>query len=141
MALVVGPMEPATKRGRAPVENSAAAWRASLRRAEVQVVRLRFEPVFGQHQRGAAEGVGLDHVGAGLEVRAMDAEHDVGPRANQVFVAAFQSGAAEVGGGQPALLEHGAHGPIEDEDTLLQDFSERPLTLFGCGHRSALIQS
>ena len=38
MVLVVGPMEPATKRGLAAVENSSAAWRASSAARGVQIV-------------------------------------------------------------------------------------------------------
>ena len=65
----------------------------------------------------------------------MDAEHHIGPRAHQVLVAAFQRRSAEVRGGQLLLLQHGPHGPVEDEDTLLQDVFERLLALLGCGHK------
>ena len=48
-SLVVGPMEPATKRGLAGVENSSAAWRAILAAGEIQLVARVFQLVVGQH--------------------------------------------------------------------------------------------
>ena len=85
MALVVGPMEPATKRGLAEVENSSAAWRASCAAGRFKFVGLALEAVFGQHQRVPPKVVGFDDVGAGREIGAVDVEHHVGPRAHQVF--------------------------------------------------------
>jgi hypothetical protein len=38
----------------------------------VERPRLGLEPVLGEHQRRAAEGVGLDNVGAGCEIGAVD---------------------------------------------------------------------
>ena len=49
----------------------------------------------------------------------------------QVLVAAFERRAAEIGGREIALLQHGPHGPVEHEDTLLQNVCERALALFG----------
>ena len=40
-------------------------------------------------------------------------------------------GSAEIGRGEVALLQHGAHGAIEHQDTLLQNVGERPLALRG----------
>ena len=70
-------MEPATKRGFAAVENWSAAKRASLA-AAVELVGLVAEVVVGEHEARAAEGVGLDDVGAGLQVRLVDVRDDVG---------------------------------------------------------------
>ena len=53
-------------------------------------------------------------------VSAMDVQHDVGPRPDQVLVAAFQGRPAEVLSGQMPLLEHGPHRPIEDENAGLE---------------------
>ena len=39
------------------------------------------------------------------------------------------------------LLQHGAHGPVEDEDTLLQNFGERLVALLGCGHNRCALKS
>ena len=68
----------------------------------------------------------------------MDVQHHVGPRARQVFVTALQRRAAEIRGREIPLLQHGAHGPVEDEDTAFQDLLERTLALLGCGHKEAI---
>ena len=53
--LVVGPIEPATKRGWSGVfaVHSSATRRASLRRFEVELVGERLEPVVGLRHRRA----------------------------------------------------------------------------------------
>jgi len=73
MDLVVGPIAPATKRGRCGVENSSAAWRASsaARRFSSCVSLARF--VLGQHDGRAAEAVRLDNIRTRRQVGAMDA--------------------------------------------------------------------
>ena len=78
IALVVGPMEPATQRGRPSAASaSAAASRASSAARRVDLQRLVGEPVLGEDQRRRAERVGLGDVGAGLEVAAVDAADEV----------------------------------------------------------------
>ena len=69
------------------------------------------------------EGTGLDDVGAGLEVRAMDAGHRVRAGQHQQVVVALQvarmvrqTAAAVVGLGQLQLLDHRAHRAIQDQD-------------------------
>ena len=57
---------------------------------------------------GGAEGVGLDDVGAGLEVGAVEVEDDVGAGGDEVLVAAFEVGAAEVFRCEGGGLEAGA---------------------------------
>ena len=78
----VGPIEPATKRGWSGVfaVHSSAASRASRRAGDVQLVDERLEPVVGLRDGGAGEGVGLDDVGAGGEILAVDRADDVGTR-------------------------------------------------------------
>ena len=44
---------------------------------------------FGEGDRGCAEGVGFDHVGAGLEIAAMDVSHHVGARQAEDVGAVF----------------------------------------------------
>ncbi len=87
---------------------------------EVQLIGAILQAVLGQHQAGAAEGVGLHHVGAGLVISAVNVEDDIRARDDEVFVAAFQGRPAEVVRCEMALLHHGAHGSIEDEDTGLK---------------------
>ena len=48
--------------------------------ALVDLERTLGDVEFRQRDRGAAERVGLHHVGAGLEVAAMDVAHQIGPR-------------------------------------------------------------
>ncbi len=74
------------------------------------------EAVLAQHQRGAAEGVGLHDVAAGGEVPLVDAVHHVGAGDAEVLVAPLELGAAEVVGGQGDSLERRAGGAVEHED-------------------------
>ncbi len=106
-----------------------------LRRGEIQFVSIVREAILGEHQSGAAKSIGLDHIRPSFQVSAMDAEHHIRPGAHEVFIAPFERRPAEVLGGQPLLLQHGPHGPVEDEYTLLQDVFERLSALLGCGHR------
>ena len=96
MALVVGPMEPATNRGLEVVENSSAACRARRAAARFRSVGGVRQPVFGQHQPRAAEGIGFDGIGAGCQVRAMNPQDDIRPGAIEILVAALEGRAAEI---------------------------------------------
>ena len=64
--------------------------------APVERPRLTLEPVLGEHQRGAAEGVSLDDVGTCLEVRPVDLEDHIGPRPHQDLVATLELDAAKI---------------------------------------------
>ena len=67
---------------------------------------------------------GLDDVGAGRRgSRAWIVADDVGPREDQVLVAALELGAAEVLGGEVLRLEPRAHRAVEDEDALARSSS------------------
>ena len=75
------------------------------------------EPPLGQLQPRALEGVGLEHLGAGLEHRGVDALDHVGAVEHERLVAAP---------GQPVvvleaeveLLERRAHAAVVDDDAL-----------------------
>ncbi len=54
----------------------------------------------------------------------MNVEDYVRPGAHQIFVAAFERGAAEVVCSEVALLQHGTHGAIEHEDALRQEVAK-----------------
>ena len=71
----VGPIAPATKRGRSGVRAVQRVGRVARepRRRDVQLVDDRLEAVVGLRDRRRVEGVGLDDVGAGLEVGVVDA--------------------------------------------------------------------
>jgi hypothetical protein len=49
---------------------------------------------------------------------------DVGPGDDQVLVAAFQLGVAEIGCAQVGLLQHGAHRAIQDQDAFADEFPQ-----------------
>ena len=116
IALVVGPMEPQTKRGFSGVE-----WRAQAARAIAADRRLSSQawserPYSPSTSGRAAEGVGLHDVAAGGEVALVDAVHHVGTGGAEVLVAPLELGAAEVGGGQGDPLERRAGGAVEHQD-------------------------
>jgi hypothetical protein len=94
-------------------------------RGDVELVGQLGQAVFALRDARAVEAVGLEDVGAGLEVGLVDAADHVGPRdAEQVVVAlevlgvAGEALAAIVGFDQLAALDHGAHGAVEDQDAL-----------------------
>ena len=120
-------------------------------RLEVELVGEVLHAVVGQGDPLGVEGVGLDEVGAGLEVCRVDAADDVRlGEAEQVVVAlevALPVGeplAAVVGLAEPLALDHRAHGAVHDEDPL----GESGLQLVGgvgpqgggVGHRSSMSQ-
>jgi hypothetical protein len=64
----------------------------------------------------------------------MDSEDDLGARADEHFVAAFELRAAKICGGQVLLLDHGAHGAVEDEDARVERVQERGAAIRGGAH-------
>ena len=96
-----------------------------LRRNEVDLVHLVLQVVLGEHDARAAEGVGLDDVGAGVEIVAMDLLDHIRPRQHEMLVAALEAGPAEVIGREVARLDGRSHGAIEDEDAFLQRGAQR----------------
>ena len=96
--------------------DGVAGGAGDLRGPAVDLEDLVFQAVLGQHDVGGAEGVGLDDVGPRLQVGAVDLRDDIGPGQDQVFVAPLELGAAEIVGGEVALLELGPHGAVDDED-------------------------
>src|SRR5205814_4702543 len=89
------------------------------------------QPVLRLRDRRRREGVRGDDVGARLEVVAMDALDVVGTgQAEGVDVAAkvvrmtVEALAADVVLAEPECLHLRAHGPVEEEDALLQDLLE-----------------
>ena len=86
----------------------------------VDGVHLVLQVVFREHDARAAEGIGADDVGAGLQVGAVDVAQHVGAGEVQMLVAALVVGAAEIGGRQRLGLQEGSHGAVQYQDALVQ---------------------
>ncbi len=84
----------------------------------VHLQRLVGDPPFLEADPGGLEGVGLDHIGAGVEVGVVDRLDHVGPREAQVVVAAFPALAAEIIRLQLTGLDLRAHGSVEEQDVV-----------------------
>ena len=74
------------------------------------------------------EGVGLEDVGAGIEVGRVDVVDDLRLRQRQEVVVALQivrpareAFAAIIFLGELVALDHGAHGTVQDQDSLLEE--------------------
>ena len=105
-----GPTAPATK---AP---SLAASRASRTAGPIDVLQLFGDAERGQPLPGGAERVGLQDLGARLDVLLMDLPHHVGRGEVQLVEAAVDEHAARI--------EHGAHGAIGHHHTAGQLLTE-----------------
>ena len=75
-------------------------------------------PVLAQRPGECAEGVGLDHVGAGREVVAVHLADDVGPGFTEDVGASVHVFSAVVLGREFQLLEVRAGCSVEDDDAL-----------------------
>src|SRR6266851_4301764 len=92
--------------------------------AAVEEMRVGGEPVLGENNGGTAKAVCFNDVRAGREIFAVDVEDDVWAGAHEIFVAAFERGAAEILGGEIALLQHRTHGAVEHKDALRQEVAK-----------------
>ena len=95
---------------------------------QVQVVDVRLQLVVRQRDGCGVERVGLDNVGAGLQVLAVDHLDELRPGEAQKVVASFQIrrvvgklAPAKARLVQPMGLNHGAHRPVEDGNPAPQD--------------------
>jgi hypothetical protein len=130
----IGPMEPATKRGRFGVrfvQSSAAAAR-DAGGGDVELVGQVLGAVVGLRDRLRVERVGLDDVGAGVEVLVVDAADDVRARededvgvALEVVPVVPQPLAPVVRLAELVALDHGAHRAVEDEHALGKQLLEK----------------
>ena len=87
--------------------------------------------VVGLGDGRGAEGVGLDEVGTGLQVLLVDFLDDVGPGEGEQFIVALhvvgmvaEALATVVVLAQLVLLDHGAHGTVQDQDAFLEQFAQ-----------------
>src|SRR5213076_2667437 len=106
----------------------------------VDPAHLVLEAVLGEHDARAAEGVGLDDVGAGGEVALVHLADHAGARQDQVLVAAFVLGAPEVPGGEVATLDVRPRRAVEDDDALGEEGAQA-VAAGGGAHWSRMITS
>ena len=107
---------------------------------KVELVDAVGKMVIGQRHRGAAEGIGFDDVGAGFEILQVNIADDVGTGDVEDLGTVF---APQVVGldRKRRLVDHGAHGAIDDEDTFGEDLFERLPALLGGGHKGCATDS
>src|SRR4030095_698209 len=74
----------------------------------VDLVDLVLEAVLGEDDASTAEGVGLDQVGTGVEIRLMHALDGVRTGEHQVLIAPFQVWAAKIVGAELPRLQGGS---------------------------------
>ena len=98
--------------------------------------------VVGERQRRGVEGVGGDEVRAGFEELAVNVFDDLGPGQHQQVVATLEIVrpvleplAAERGFIQPVLLDHRAHGAVENDDALGEQLAQGVRRDLLIGHR------
>jgi hypothetical protein len=105
-------------------------------RGHVDVVHIRLHPVVGHGHPGGGEGVGLQDVGARLQVGPVDGPDDVRAGDPQEVVVPLQRLrvvrpplAPEVRLIQLVALDHGPHGPVQHQDAPGEGVSEEPHAL------------
>ena len=115
-SLVVGPIDPATKRGLSLVENCCATSFAIFAAAMLISATLSCRSYSRQHDTGRAESVGLDHIAADFEKVSVNVLDDVGPAEDQQFVAALL--APEIVHTGVAELNVSPHGAVVNDDAV-----------------------
>ncbi len=93
-------------------------------RGDVQLVGPVGEVVLGEGDGEGAEGVGLHHVAAHVEVGGVELADGVGPGDHEELVAALQVRATEVVGGEVEALEEGPRRPVVDDDAFVHEIEE-----------------
>ena len=126
IVLVPGPIEPATKRGRVGGRRRVGDLARQARGGVVDLVDLVLQAVLGEHDARAAEGVGLDHVGAGVEVAAGGCAGSTSGRVStRCSLQPSKLGPPKSSAVEVQRLDRGAHRPVEDEDALVQSGAQR----------------
>ena len=129
-----GPRLPATNRGWSGVEKASDGPPRDLAAATLSSRVRSAMPVLREHDAEGAECVGLDHVDARLEERAVYPFDDVGTGDDEDLVATLESPASEIVRGQVRKLERGAHRAVEDDDPFAGRLEVSPPALVE-GHR------
>ena len=121
IVLVVGPIEPATKRGRSGGRRTASAASRAMRAAATLISWALSSRPYSASTSGVEPKVSVSMMSApASRKRSWTSCDDVGAGEDEVLVAAFELGAAEVVGGEVQGLDRGAHGAVEDEDALVE---------------------
>src|SRR5581483_1483073 len=103
-----------------------------LRSLQIDLVSQRLHAVIGERDALRVEGIGLDQVGAGFEIFAMDLADDLRLRQHQQVVVPLEI-ARPVAKALDAILrllelvalDHGAHRPVQDQDPLGEQALQR----------------
>ena len=98
---------------------------------EVELAGEILHAVVGLRYRTRVERVGRDHIGAGVEIFAVDRLDHFWLRDRQQIVVAAQipvpireSGAAKIGLEEFTALDHRAHGAVEDDESFPKELTE-----------------
>ena len=122
--MVPGPSEPATKRLRSGVEKPSATSRAMRALARAISWAALGDVVLAERHAEGAEGVGLDHVGADLEVGGVQGGDHVGAGDAQDVGAALDGLAAVVVEVEVLGLQPGAGGAVVHDDAFGYEVQE-----------------
>ena len=87
-----------------------------LRGEYVHVVRFVGDVVLGEVDGRSVERVGLNHVAADIEETGVDLLDSVGPRDEQILVAAFEAWSTKIVERKVLDLKIGTHRAVEDDD-------------------------
>src|SRR5437870_4333872 len=87
-------------------------------------MRVPSEAIFRKHNRRSAEAVRLDDVRSRLKILSVNIQNDIRPRSNEILIASFERGSAEILRIQVALLQHRPHRPVKHEDSLRQQLAQ-----------------
>ena len=91
-----------------------------LRGSKIDIVGFVSQGVICQGQAISPEAIRLNHVGSSLKVRLVDPGNRLRRRKGEIVVTTVITLAAKVRRGQFLQLQHGTHGAIEDQNTLVE---------------------
>ena len=106
------------------------------------------QAVVGKRDTVGVEGVRAEDIRAGLQVSAMDGSDRVRLRDRKQVIATFQIAGVvlvlrspEPRFVQAEPLDHRAHGPVEDQDSLTRQLLEAPANFPKRGHLARFVRS
>ena len=93
----------------------------------IDLQRALAQAMLGQRAAIAAESVGLDCFGAGIQEGFVNLADDIRARDDEIIDAILISGAAEVVFVEIVALDAGAHSAIEDDDVVVDGLKIAPV--------------